>query len=329
MIGRLILIVAIPLVSLTLDLQHLFMGNVTSVPMTQEEYNEDKNNLTCKDILHMQYILVETVTSVPRSQEEYNEETEDLKCNQPMLKLTYVLNPGRIKGPGSNKTSIGCFCEMPVAVKKCLEYNKNKNITIIQPKGDAPCHNLSITPCKVKYFSSESYTLFECFEKYGGISSPIQNQRKINSLNTEIQELKEEKDDLKKYKWIAILFIIVFILTVLFNLYNHFYCQKLKIIIQEKRSKIKTLSSTSTDNGDNTTLSGIKRDQQKEENRDKDNSKREKRKKAVSKSIQYRPVCVQPEDDNDDDEIHKLCKEMPANISLKPKPKTSDVLTIY
>lgn len=89
------------------------------------------------------------------------------------------------------------------------------------------------------------------------------------------------------------------------------------------------MSSTSTDNGDNTTISGIKRDQQKEENRDKDNSKREKRQKAVLKSIQYRPVCVQPEDDNDDDKIHKLCKEMPANISLKPKPKTSDVLTIY
>lgn len=85
----------------------------------------------CKDIFYMQYILVENVIFVLRSQEEYNEEIEDLKCNYFMFKFIYVFNSGRIKGFGSNKISIGCFCEMFVVVKKCLEYNKNKNIIII------------------------------------------------------------------------------------------------------------------------------------------------------------------------------------------------------
>lgn len=164
------------------------MGNVSSAPLTQKYYNKDMNNLTCKDIRHMQYILVENVTFVPRTQEEYMyfKETEDLKCNHTMLKVTYVLNPV------GKKTSIGCFCEKPVAVKKCLEYNENKNVTIIQPKGDTPCNDFSITPCKVKYFSSESYKLFECFEKYGGISSPIENQRNINFLKKKLEQSEME-----------------------------------------------------------------------------------------------------------------------------------------
>lgn len=79
-------IVAIPLVSL--GLQHIFMGNVTSVPMTQKESKKDIENLTCGD--HMQYILMENVTFVPRTEEEnmYYKETKDLKCNHTMLKGT-------------------------------------------------------------------------------------------------------------------------------------------------------------------------------------------------------------------------------------------------
>lgn len=177
-------IVAIPLVSL--GLQQIFIGNVTSVPMTQKESKKDIENLTCGD--HMQYILMENVKFVPRTEEEnmYYKETKDLKCNHTMLKGTYVLNPV------GKKTSIGCFCEKPVAVKKCLEYNENKNVTIIQPKGDAPCNDFSITPCKVKYVSSESYKLFECFEKYGGISSPIENQRNINFLKEKLEQSEME-----------------------------------------------------------------------------------------------------------------------------------------
>lgn len=221
------------------------MGNVTSVSLTQEDSNKDIDNFTCED--HMQYILMEKVTFVPRTREEYMDykETKNLKCNHTMLKVTIVLNPV------GKKTNIGCFCEKPVAVKKCLEYNENKNVTIIQPKGDAPCNDFSITPCTVKYFSSESYKFFECFEKYGGISSPNENERKINSLKqrelslkTKIQELnkmleqreinltkviqtqketieqrddkienlQDENDGLKIYKGFAIVLIVIFLL---------------------------------------------------------------------------------------------------------------------
>uniref|UniRef100_A0A8W8JTG0 Uncharacterized protein n=1 Tax=Magallana gigas TaxID=29159 RepID=A0A8W8JTG0_MAGGI len=190
MIRNLIWVAAIPLVSLVL--QHIFMGNVTSVSLTQEDSNKDIDNFTCED--HMQYILMEKVTFVPRTREEYMDykETKNLKCNHTMLKVTIVLNPV------GKKTNIGCFCEKPVAVKKCLEYNENKNVTIIQPKGDAPCNDFSITPCKVKYFSSESYKFFECFEKYGGISSPNENERKINSLKQRELSLKTKIQELNK-----------------------------------------------------------------------------------------------------------------------------------
>lgn len=314
MIRTLIWILLTPLVSP--DLTHILKENVTAVTVlrTPKEYNEETENLTCNDILHMQYLIRENVTSVPRTQEEYNEKTKDLKCNHPMLKITYVLNPD------SNKTSIGCFCEKPVAVKYCLEYNINKNVTIIQPKYNAPCKDLSITPCKVKYFSSESYKLFECFEKYGGISSPIENQRKINflkqrelSLNTEYQELKkkmeqreiyftkviqkqnetikqrddkiqnlqDENDGLKSYKVFAIFSIVVFLLLVIvsFVVFIYFRNRKSedKAIHKKSQPAINNSGTTpSTDGGDQAAMSLIKyNDQQKQEHSDEDQSKLE------------------------------------------------------
>lgn len=239
-----------------------------------------------------QHLLMKNVSSVPRTPEEYNEETKDLTCNDPMHNITYVLNPDSVG------TSIGCFRKIN-AVKYCLEYNfnnTNNSEIIIQPKYNAPCHNLSITPCKVKYFSSESFKFFECFEKYGGISSPTQNQRNINSLkqrdlslNTEIRELKKkleqreisytteiqelkkktidlqnENDGLKTYKYFAISFIIIAVLFTVFIFFH--YRRKLKIILQNKRLGTRTLSMTSTDNVDQTTVSEMKcDDQQKEE----------------------------------------------------------------
>lgn len=93
--------------------------------------------------LDSQYILRENVTSVPRTQKEYLEETKDLTCNDPMHNITYVLNPDSVG------TSIGCFRETP-AFKFCLEYNFKNRKLIIQPKLNAPCDDLSITPCTDK-----------------------------------------------------------------------------------------------------------------------------------------------------------------------------------
>lgn len=144
-----------------------------------------------------QHLLIENVTYVPRTQDEFKEETKGLRCDDSMHNITYVLNPN------SFGTSIGCFSKTPV-LKYCLEYNFKNGEVIIQPKLNAPCHDLSITPCEFKYFSPESYKFFECFEKYGGISSPKENQRKINSskqrelsLNTEIQEVKKMLEQIK------------------------------------------------------------------------------------------------------------------------------------
>lgn len=144
-----------------------------------------------------QHLLIENVTYVPRTQDEFKEETKGLRCDDSMHNITYVLNPN------SFGTSIGCFSKTPV-LKYCLEYNFKNGEVIIQPKLNAPCHDLSITPCEYKYFSPESYKFFECFEKYGGISSPKENQRKINSskqrelsLNTEIQEVKKMLEQIK------------------------------------------------------------------------------------------------------------------------------------
>lgn len=144
-----------------------------------------------------QHLLIENVTYVPRTQDEFKEETKGLRCDDSMHNITYVLNPN------SFGTSIGCFSKTPV-LKYCLEYNFKNGEVIIQPKLNAPCHDLSITPCEFKYSSPESYKFFECFEKYGGISSPKENQRKINSskqrelsLNTEIQEVKKMLEQIK------------------------------------------------------------------------------------------------------------------------------------
>lgn len=308
--------------------------------------------------LYSQHLLRENVTIVPRTPKEYYEQTRDLMCNDPMHNVTYVLNPDSVG------TSIGCFQPIP-ALKYCLEYNFKNGKYIIQSKYNAPCLDLSITPCKAKYFSSESYKLFECFEKYGGISSPIQNERNINFLNTKIQELKKtleqrevsltkeiqelkkefeqkgnsftkkiqelkkktidqlkENDDLKKYKWIATVFIIAFILSVLFILFIFFHFRK--IIIKKKSLETRIMSLTSTDNSAPTTERKSD-DQQKEGNRDEDHSKREKREKAAIKSIQYRLDFVQPEDSDVNVEKQGLCEEYHKNIQLKPKLKTSAV----
>lgn len=146
-----------------------------------------------------QHLLMENVTYVPRTRDEFKEETKSLRCDDPMHNITYVLNPDSVG------TSIGCFYEIPV-LKYCFEYNFKNGKVIIQQKYNAPCHDLSITPCKSKYFSPESYKFFECFEKYGGISSPKEYQRKINSskqselsLNTEIQELKKLSEQKEIY----------------------------------------------------------------------------------------------------------------------------------
>lgn len=227
--------------------------------------------------LDSQYILRENVTSVPRTPKEYLDETKDLTCNDPMHNITYVLNPDSVG------TSIGCFPETS-AFKYCLEYNFKNGKLIIQPKLNAPCDDLSITPCTDKYFSPESYKFFECFELYGGILSPKENQRKINflqqrthhltkviqELNKTIKERNNEIQNLQKetgYKANAIVFIVLFsIQSVLFIFFIIFHFRK------ESYPQISNSDTMqSTDNGDQ--RASLMKSDDKEENRDEDQSK--------------------------------------------------------
>lgn len=115
------------------------------------------------------------------------EQTKDLKCEQSegrKLHLTYLISPYL------NETRIGCFYEMHVTVKKCLEYNfMGNSVVIMQPSNYAPCGDFNLTPCN-DYSSTKSYELFQCFEKYGGILSPKEKQMRIEHLEREINQTK-------------------------------------------------------------------------------------------------------------------------------------------
>lgn len=146
-----------------------------------------------------QYLLKGDITFVPRSKKEFKEQTKDIKCengNGSKLYLTYVINPFH------NGTSLGCFQKKQIVTKKCLEYNyKNRKITIQESIG-APCDIFTITPCNYEYESPDSYKIYECFEKYGGILPPFKRQEKIKYLDQTKQnltkhctEMIEKKDD--------------------------------------------------------------------------------------------------------------------------------------
>lgn len=143
--------------------------------------------------LHKEYLLGKNVAIIPRNEREVMEQTKDLKCEQSegrKLHLTYLISPYL------NETRIGCFYEMHVTVKKCLEYNfMGNSVVIMQPSNYAPCGDFNLTPCN-DYSSTKSYELFQCFEKYGGILSPMKKQRLIDQLMERVTERNQETNNL-------------------------------------------------------------------------------------------------------------------------------------
>lgn len=140
-----------------------------------------------------QYLLQKKVAFIPRNEREFMEQTIYLKCAHSegnKLYPTYVINPFH------NETSLGCFPETHVTVKKCLEYNEKNDEIFIQPSILARCDNFSLTPCKGNYSSTKSYELFQCFEKYGGILSPMKKQRLIDQLMERVTERNQETNNL-------------------------------------------------------------------------------------------------------------------------------------
>lgn len=151
------------------------------------------NPFVASPSLHEEYILKKNVAFIPRNEREFMEQTKDLKCAHSegrKLHLTYLISPY------FNETIIGCFYEIHVTVKKCLEYNEENGKIFMQPSILARCDDLTLTPCKGNYSSTKSYELFQCFEKYGGILSLMEKERRIEQLMERVTERIHETDNL-------------------------------------------------------------------------------------------------------------------------------------
>lgn len=117
------------------------------------------------------YFLKETEV-IPRNEKEYRMLTKDLNCEGNGLNVAYVLHSTEIK------TIMVCTPDRNLSGKWCPEFNPDKPYSlngIVQSKFTAECENLRITPCKGIYSARESYLFFECFQIFGGISSPMES----------------------------------------------------------------------------------------------------------------------------------------------------------
>lgn len=127
------------------------------------------------------YILKEA-NYIPRNYKEYLEMNKHIQCQSKTQKIIYLLDS--IK----EKTLVGCFHEDFIFGKYCPEYNTGK----AQESYKASCANFTITPCPSPYILSESYLYFECYEKFGAISSPKTSQQEIHEMKKREKNFKED-----------------------------------------------------------------------------------------------------------------------------------------
>uniref|UniRef100_A0A8W8LT38 Uncharacterized protein n=1 Tax=Magallana gigas TaxID=29159 RepID=A0A8W8LT38_MAGGI len=116
------------------------------------------------------YFLKETEV-IPRNEREYRMLTKDLNCEGNNLNVSYVLHSTEMK------TLMVCTPDKNLSGKWCPEFNPDKPYSQngrVQSKFTAECENMSESPCKGIYSVWESYLFFECFQKFGGISSPLE-----------------------------------------------------------------------------------------------------------------------------------------------------------
>ena len=123
---------------------------------------------------------------IPRNKQEYVRMTQHLNCSNGTVPI-YLLN-------GENETFLGCFEDVKITGRYCPELNNGK----IQERFNAFCGNFSVTPCVFQYYASESYKYFECFEKHGGVHSPLDMIKEINTLKMKKSELIKQNEELKK-----------------------------------------------------------------------------------------------------------------------------------
>lgn len=121
------------------------------------------------------YFLKETEV-MPRNEREYWMLTKDLNCEGNDSNVAYVLHSIEIK------TLMVCTPDKNLSGKWCPEFNPDKHYSLygkVQSKFTAECAKMSVAPCKGIYSVWESYLFFECFQRFGGISSPIESLKKL------------------------------------------------------------------------------------------------------------------------------------------------------
>lgn len=80
------------------------------------------------------------------------------------------------------KTLMVCTPDKKLSGKWCPEFNPDKPYSQngrVQSKFTAECANMSVAPCKGIYSVWESYLFFECFQRFGGIPSPMESIQKL------------------------------------------------------------------------------------------------------------------------------------------------------
>lgn len=155
---------------------------------------------------------------IPRNKQEYVRLTQYLNCSNGTVPI-YLLN-------GENETVLRCFEDVKITGKYCAELNNG----VIQERYSAFCGNFSVTPCVFRYNASESYTYFECFEKYGGIPSPLERINKIKTLEIEKSRLMKKYDELKTTNichWL-IPITVALLLLILYVFLAGFFIRKFK-----------------------------------------------------------------------------------------------------
>lgn len=134
------------------------------------------------------------ITWIPRSAKEYLEATKNDTC-PPGLVHIYALaaREGQIR---VNKTVLVCDKDGLIPGQYCVENNTRG----VQPDYTADCSKFS-PPCDDPYNKSESYKIPECYERYGGILSPKDQEERYEKLlqktTKEHQRLTRQIEDLK------------------------------------------------------------------------------------------------------------------------------------
>lgn len=121
------------------------------------------------------YFLKETEV-IPRNEREYRMLTKDLNCEGNNLNVAFVLHSIEMK------TLMVCTPDKKLSGKWCPEFNPDKPYSQngrVQSKFTAECEIMSVAPCKGIYSVWESYLFFECFQRFGGIPSPMESIEKL------------------------------------------------------------------------------------------------------------------------------------------------------